>query len=61
MRRTLMLTVLRSSPLNSESPKHKNDIDTNSLPSETQSQPRRSGRITKTPKWMDDYVPSKTL
>ena len=50
-----------SSPLNSESPKHKNDIDTNSLPSETQSEPRRSGRITKTPKWMDDYVPSNTL
>ena len=22
------------------------------------SQPRRSGRLTKTPKWMEDYVPS---
>ena len=25
----------------------------------TESQPHRSGRITKTPKWMEDYVPSR--
>ena len=45
----------------SEFRKHKNNIDTNSPPSETQSQPHRSGRMTKTPKWMDEYVPSETL